>query len=110
MPAASSPREQPQIWTVGNEIRKARKEAGMNQDQLAEAVNVSASTIWNWENGRGEPTITQFRRIAEVTNAPWLLNGRLLAELRIVPGPQRLPIDLPRSIPAPALSVVKTGR
>lgn len=48
----------------------ARKIAGLTQVDLAKAVNVSESTVINWEKGRSEPTVTQALQIAEVVNRP----------------------------------------
>ena len=48
----------------------ARKIAGMRQVDLAKAVNVSESTVINWEKGRSEPTVGQAVMIAEAVNRP----------------------------------------
>lgn len=48
----------------------ARKIAGLTQIGLAEALNVSESTVINWEKGRSEPTVTQAIQIANVCNRP----------------------------------------
>lgn len=48
----------------------ARKIAGMRQVDLAKAVEVSESTVINWEKGRTEPTIAQAQQIAEAVNRP----------------------------------------
>lgn len=48
----------------------ARKIAGITQIDLANALNVSESTIINWEKGRSEPTVTQAKQIASVVNRP----------------------------------------
>lgn len=48
----------------------ARKIAGLTQIDLAEALNVSESTVINWEKGRSEPTVTQALHIATVVNRP----------------------------------------
>lgn len=48
----------------------ARKIANLTQIGLAEALNVSESTVINWEKGRSEPTVTQAIQIAEVVNRP----------------------------------------
>lgn len=61
--------------TLGEEIRKARIDAHMDQQQLATALGVSRPLVSKWERNRSEPTATQFRRLAELTNAPWLLGG-----------------------------------
>lgn len=48
----------------------ARKIAGLTQVDLAKAVNVSETTVINWEKGRSEPTVTQALQIAEVVGRP----------------------------------------
>lgn len=48
----------------------ARKIAGITQVELANAVNVSESTVVNWEKGRSEPTVSQAIMIAEVVGRP----------------------------------------
>ena len=48
----------------------ARKIAGITQIALADALNVSESTVINWEKGRSEPTVTQAQQSAEVVNRP----------------------------------------
>lgn len=49
----------------------ARKIAGLTQKDLADACNVSESTVLNWEKGRTEPTVSQAKRIGEVTGIPY---------------------------------------
>ena len=48
----------------------ARKIAGLTQKGLASALDVSESTVINWEKGRSEPTVTQAQQISEVTGVP----------------------------------------
>ena len=48
----------------------ARKIAGLTQKKLASAMEVSESTVINWEKGRAEPTVSQARKISEVTGIP----------------------------------------
>jgi len=72
------------IWTVGEEIRKARLEAELDQDQLAAQVpsmetgrdTVTRQTISNWERDQHEPTITQMRAIATATTLTRLRRPR----------------------------------
>ncbi len=88
---------------VGVEIRTARIAAGLKQDELAHVIGVSRNTISNWERGNGEPTITEWRKIAKATECGWLLGGgaQLVTKgvaLSPVFEPQLLlPIDLPPS-------------
>jgi DNA-binding XRE family transcriptional regulator len=37
--------------TVGDHIRKKRLDLGLQQHEVAEAIGVTESTIWNWEHG-----------------------------------------------------------
>jgi DNA-binding XRE family transcriptional regulator len=48
----------------------ARKMAKLTQKSLAEKVGVSESTVFNWENGKTEPTVSQAMLIAEVCERP----------------------------------------
>lgn len=48
----------------------ARKIAGLTQKGLASAMEVSESTVLNWEKGRAEPTIGQAHKISELTGIP----------------------------------------
>ncbi len=49
----------------------ARKIADLTQKDLATACGVSESTVINWEKGRSEPTVSQAKRIGEVTGIPY---------------------------------------
>lgn len=48
----------------------ARKIAGITQSDLAKILEVSETTIINWEKGRSEPTVLQAIRIAEAVKRP----------------------------------------
>ncbi len=67
-------------WTMGERFAKARKHAGLNQEQMATQLNVSASTLAAWESDRNRPRdlagIAQ--QWAEVTGVDpaWLLGFR----------------------------------
>lgn len=105
--AATNPR-----WSVGDEIRKARKDAGLEQSDLAREVGVSRPTISNWENGKGEPTVSQFRCIAIATRAPWLLSGNDTlfpysdGFATVCDSQLRLPFALPPATDGPDLTLV----
>ena len=43
--------------TLNDTIRALRRERGMTQEQLAEAMNVSAAAVSKWENGQSVPDI-----------------------------------------------------
>lgn len=46
-------------WTVSDRLRKARESAGLTHDQLAVAIGVGRSTIYNYES----PLWTKRRRV-----------------------------------------------
>lgn len=60
-------------WHVGDDIRKARTNARLEQAELANRVGVARSTVSKWERGISEPSHTQYLRIAKVTGAHWML-------------------------------------
>ena len=43
-----------------------RKKAGMNQEELAERLDVSRQAISKWENGESFPEITKLKAIADI--------------------------------------------
>jgi transcriptional regulator with XRE-family HTH domain len=47
-------------------IKKRRKEEGMNQKQLGDMINYSKSTVSNWEKGYSEPTSSQLKKLADI--------------------------------------------
>ena len=54
---------------LGENIRKARKAAGVSQSELAERLQVHQKDISRWENGAHAPTIEMFAKICRELNA-----------------------------------------
>lgn len=54
--------------TIGENIRRARINKGITQDQLAAALNTSKSAISKYELGHREPRIDQLKTIASYLN------------------------------------------
>lgn len=52
--------------SLGQGIRKARRDKGMTQEQLASALYVSRQTVSSWENDRSEPDYETLMRIMEL--------------------------------------------
>ena len=48
----------------------ARKIANLTQKGLAEKVGVSESTVYKWEKGYSEPTVSQAQMIADICERP----------------------------------------
>lgn len=49
-----------------NRLRKRRMAAGLTQEQAAELLGVSQSTVCQWETGRTNPRINMFPTIAQL--------------------------------------------
>ena len=52
--------------TIGQRIRKIRRERGITQEQLGEYLNLSASAVSQWECDRVMPDITQLPLLANL--------------------------------------------
>lgn len=51
---------------IGKYIVECRKKKNMTQQELAEKLGVSDSTIGNWENGRNMPDLSLFKPLSEI--------------------------------------------
>lgn len=64
-------------WTFGDRLRKARRAAGLSQQQLADAIGVKVQRLSNWEAGINEPRglVDTAQAIEDATTVPasWLL-------------------------------------
>ncbi len=49
--------------TPSNWMAKARQDAGITQDALAQALGVTGATIRNWEKGRSDPALNIYQCI-----------------------------------------------
>lgn len=52
-------------------LEACRTNAQMTQSEWAKAIGVSAPTIYNWEVGKTEPSISQLRKISELSGIPF---------------------------------------
>lgn len=53
---------------LGEKIKKARKECGLSQEQLAEKMSLSRSAIAKWEAGNGLPDVDNLKALARLLN------------------------------------------
>ena len=53
---------------LGRRIRELRKRKGINQEKLAELVNVDPTTISNIENGKNYPSLQNLENLLSVIN------------------------------------------
>lgn len=54
----------------GNYISRSRRNSKMSQEQLAEKMEVSKTTIQNWESGRTKVKPTHLKKLAYLFNVP----------------------------------------
>lgn len=52
--------------SIGQNIRKLRKDRGLTQEELAELINVTPQAVSKWENESGLPDISQIVPLASV--------------------------------------------
>lgn len=52
--------------TFGQQLTQARRTAGLRQEQLANMLNVSRSTISHWENDHAQPSLDQLQQLCEL--------------------------------------------
>lgn len=51
--------------SFGKNLKSAREEAGLSQEQLARKIDVVVYTVSKWEQGAHEPPLAMIRRVAE---------------------------------------------
>ena len=68
---------------IGGFLKQLRKEKGITQEQLAEALNVSNRTVSRWETGNNMPDIGILVDIADYYNIsiPEIINGERKSEI-----------------------------
>jgi transcriptional regulator with XRE-family HTH domain len=59
-----------QLRAIGLQIRAARKEAGLSQAALGDAIGRDHKTISRWENAHRIPNLLDLIRIAHALNTP----------------------------------------
>jgi transcriptional regulator with XRE-family HTH domain len=67
-----------EIKSIGGRVRKARKQRGYNQTQLAEMIGKSLRTVQKYEKGEIEPSIAVINEIARKlgTTSTYLLGNK----------------------------------
>ena len=53
---------------IGENIKNARKSAGVSQKELAEHLGVYQKDVSRWENGERTPSLEVFARICKTLN------------------------------------------
>lgn len=62
-------------WTQGDRLRKAREAAGLDQNELAERIDISRRTVGNYESDRVEARMIVLKQWALATGVDlaWLI-------------------------------------
>ena len=58
------------FMTIGDRIKKARKNAGLTQKELGERLGVSAAMVSQYETGSRTPRVDTMKRISSALNVP----------------------------------------
>ena len=59
------PAELPDLWRLGEEIRKARTSTGLSVAECARRAQISGPYLWRLEHGQRRPRRGTLRRLAE---------------------------------------------
>jgi transcriptional regulator with XRE-family HTH domain len=60
------------VWTFGELLWKARKDADLEQSEVAKVLGVSRALVSRWEHDLSDPGRRQLARFIELTGADWL--------------------------------------
>ena len=55
---------------INTNIKVLREEARLSVEEFAEKMNISKETVVNWEKGKTEPTLSQLRKMSELSGIP----------------------------------------
>lgn len=95
---------------IGNQLQKARMDAGLTQEQVAEALNISRQTLSNWENSRTSPDMKNAVALSELYGVSLDLLGKGMENVAEAPvGEIREKKRLPDLKPIWAYMVIWTG-
>lgn len=88
-----------ELSPVGERIRQARRNLGMTQKELGDAIGVTDRTVISWEKGEFRPDVTVVRKLADVlqVSIPWIWHGE---EDGAAPGDYERMLHILRSIEA----------
>lgn len=66
------------LYSLKEGLKRARKEAGLTQAELAEKMGVHIKTVMNWEQGIAEPSLGTLMKLTELYNCDLdYLTGRI---------------------------------
>ena len=77
-------------------LKQARREAGLTQDGLADAIGITRTQVARWEAGKAEPYTSTLAKIAEATGRP----------VRWFTATEDMILDLARDLPEETLGAL----
>lgn len=54
-------------------LAAARVNAGLTQNDVAQALKVGKQTVVSWEKGKSEPKMSQSRQLSELLRCHWII-------------------------------------
>jgi transcriptional regulator with XRE-family HTH domain len=96
---------------LAEQIKEAREDAGVTQDELGDAVGVSRQTINSYENGKSVPVVDVLARIAVELDTRFRIKGLIISaertspRLKTVPKQLRLDFERPQTFPGAVISI-----
>ena len=81
--------------TLGKRIAQYRKEKGLTQENLAEALGVSSQAVSKWENDQTCPDILLLPDLSKLlgVSVDVLLSGQQAPSVQALPAEQRKPVE-----------------
>ena len=94
--------------SIGEKIRKAIKEAGLTQQNLADKLGITNPVVNVWIQGRRIPNIENLKKIAVATGKPysWFINDD---EGEFAPSVKAVPLTPNNTVTLPILADVPAG-
>ena len=85
--------------TLGENLQRLRKEKGLSQEEVAQALFVSRQSVSKWETDKAEPGVDNLKALANLYEVTLdQLTGRTQAEYTYKDGEKKTPADQYRTI------------
>ena len=90
--------------SIGERIIQLRTQLGINQAQLAAAMDVSRQAVSKWENGQSVPSAAKMIKLANIldTDIEYLSTGRI-----VVPTRPPVVLETVKTVEKPVIQVVE---
>ena len=90
--------------SIGERIIQLRTQLGINQAQLAAAMDVSRQAVSTWENGQSVPSAAKMIKLANIldTDIEYLSTGRI-----VVPTRPPVVLETVKTVEKPVIQVVE---